>query len=152
MHMIIQLIGAFVAAIVLSIIFEVPKKLIIADGIVSLLGWLCYLLCLSRLGIVFSTFFASLLVALLANFLAKPLHAPTTVIMIPGLLSMVPGTSIYRLVYYLLLGNSDLVRHYLIETLQIAAMIVFAILIVETVFRILANIAFKKLHNSYKRQ
>lgn len=151
MNIFIQVVGAFAAAAALSIIFNIPKKLIFAVGTVSALGWLCYLLCLFRVNIVFATFFASLLVALLANVFAKTLHAPTTVIMIPGLLPMVPGVSIYRVVYYLLHNESEQVRLYLVETLQIVAMIVFAILIIETVFRILANLAFEKLYNSYKR-
>ena len=54
------------------------------------------------------------------------MKAPVTVFLIPGILSMVPGTSIYRVIYYMMHNDTDSTRYYLIETLQIAGMIVFA--------------------------
>ena len=148
-EMIIQVIGAFVAASVLPIIFGIPKRHIIADGIVGALGWLCYLLVSQKMTVVMATLFASMLVALLSNILARVLKAPVTVFLIPGILSMVPGTSIYRVIHYMIQNDSDSTRYYLMETLQIAGMIVFAILIVETVFRVISNIAAVRLKKDY---
>ena len=149
MHLTIQVLGAFAAAIALSIIFEIPRKHIIVDGVVGAAGWLCYLLVAKISTIFFASFFASLLVALSATILAKVLKTPTTVLMIPGLLPMVPGVSICRVVYYILEDEPELVRYYLLEALQIAAMIVFAILIVETVFRAIANASALRLRRQY---
>lgn len=148
-NMIVQVLGAFAAAIALSITFDIPRKHIIVDGIVGAAGWLCFLLVDKIATIFFATFFASLLVALSATLLSKVLKTPTTVLMIPGLLPMVPGVSIYRVVYYILEDEPELVRYYLTEALQIAAMIVFAILIVETVFRAIANVSAIKLRKQY---
>ena len=148
-EMIIQVIGAFVAASVLPIIFGIPKRHIIADGVVGALGWLCYLLVSQKMTIVMATLFASMLVAFLSNILARMLKAPVTVFLIPGILSMVPGTSIYRVIHYMIQNDSDSTRYYLMETLQIAGMIVFAILIVETVFRVISNIAASRLKREY---
>ena len=148
-EIIIQVIGAFVAASVLPIIFGIPKKHIVADGVVGALGWLCYLLVAQKMTIVMATLFASMLVAFLSNVLARIMKAPVTVFLIPGILSMVPGTSIYRVIYYMIHNDSDSTRFYLMETLQIAGMIVFAILIVETVFRAISNIAAARLKRQY---
>lgn len=150
MEMLIQVIGAFIAAAALPIIFNIPKRHIIADAVVGAIGWYCYLLCLKATGIVFATLFASMLVAFLSSVLARIMRAPTTVFLIPGILSMVPGTSIYRVVYYIIHNDQENTRYYLMETLQIAAMIVFAILIVETVFRVISNYAAIKLKRSYQ--
>lgn len=148
-EMIVQVIGAFVAACVLPIIFGIPRKHILADGIVGALGWLCYLLIMQKTTIVMATLFASMIVAFLSNLLARVMKAPVTVFLIPGILSMVPGTSIYRVIYYMIHNDSDSTRYYLMETLQIAGMIVFAILIVETVFRVISNVAAAKLKKEY---
>ncbi|MBQ5800525.1 MAG: threonine/serine exporter family protein [Clostridia bacterium] len=148
-NMTIQVLGAFAAAITLSIMFDIPKKHIIVDGIVGAAGWLCYLLVTKVSTVYFAVFFASLLVALSATVLSKVLRTPTTVLMIPGLLPMVPGVSIYRVVYYTLENEPELIRHYLLEALQIAAMIAFAILIVETVFRAIANASALYLRKQY---
>ena len=149
MSMIIQVIGAFFAAIVLSILFEIPKRHILWDGVAGALGWLAYLLVSKNGSVAIAAFAASMVVSLCSNVLARVQKAPSTAFLIPGMLPLVPGVSIYRGVYYMTISDSAKSSHYLIEALQIAAMLAFGMLIMETVFRYVSSVAAAKIQKAY---
>ncbi len=149
MAMLIQVIGAFFAAIVLSILFEIPKRHILLDGVVGALGWLSYLLVAKIGSVVIAAFAASMVISLCSNVLARAQKAPSTAFLIPGMLPLVPGVSIYRGVYYMITNDSAKSAHYLVEALQIAAMLAFGMLMMETVFRVISNLAAAKMQKAY---
>ena len=149
MAMVIQVIGAFFAAIVLSILFEIPKRHIVWDGVTGALGWLTYLLLAKVGGVVIAVFAASMVISLCSNILARVQKAPSTAFLIPGMLPLVPGVSIYRGVYYMITNDTAKSSHYIIEALQIAAMLAFGMLVMETIFRIISNLAAAKINKAY---
>ena len=152
MSMIIQVIGAFFAAIVLSILFEIPKRHTFWDGVVGALGWLAYLLVAKVGSVVIAAFAASMVISLCSNVLARVQKAPSTAFLIPGMLPLVPGVSIYRGVYYMITNDSAKSSHYIIEALQIAAMLAFGMLMMETVFRVISNLAAKAIQRAYEHK
>jgi uncharacterized membrane protein YjjB (DUF3815 family) len=107
------------------------------SGLVGAVGWLVYLL-LGNLGsnTVVSMFFAALIVALISHSFARILKTPVTVFLISGILPLVPGVGMYRIVYNLITNNNSLAGFYFSETIQIAGMIALAIFIMDTIFRI----------------
>ena len=149
MSMLIQVIGAFFAAIVLSILFEIPKRHIFWDGIVGALGWLAYLLVAKNQSVAIAAFAASMVVSLCSNLLARIQKAPSTAFAIPGMLPLVPGVSIYRGVYYMTISDTAKSSHYIIEALQVAAMLAFGLLLMETVFRFIAGLAVTRFQKAY---
>ncbi len=150
MSIAVQMIGAFIASVTLSILFEIPKQHIFIDGMIGALGWGCYL-GVSRLqNVAVAAFCAAFTVAVLANLMARLRRAPATVFTIPGLLTLVPGASVYRMVYAVTQGNSENTRYYLMETLQISGMIAFAILIAESIFKVVSLISQKHHQKSVK--
>lgn len=152
MSMVIQVAGAFFAAIVLSILFEIPKRHIFWDGIVGALGWLAYLVVAKRSNVVLAAFAASMVISFCSNVLARIQKAPSTAFAIPGMLPLVPGVSIYRGVYYMITNDSAKSSHYLIEALQVAAMLAFGLLLMETVFRFVSGLAVGKMQKAYKAE
>lgn len=135
--MIIQVIGAFVAVIAISIMFGVPRKFLAYSGLVGAVGWLFYLL-IRKMGgtAVMGMFFAALVVAGISHSFARIFKTPVTLFLIAGILPLVPGIGMYRIVYNLLANNSSLASFYFSETIQIAGMIALAIFIMDTIFKI----------------
>jgi uncharacterized membrane protein YjjB (DUF3815 family) len=135
--MIIQVLGAFIAVAMSSVVFRVPRHFILYAGLTGAVGQLIFLMStLFGVGEVISSFLGSMVVALIAHSLARVFKAPVTIFFIPGILPMVPGLGLYRAVYYFIIDSRGLASFYLVQTIQIAGMIALAIFIVDSVFRI----------------
>lgn len=133
--MILQVISAFFGVICMSVVFGVPKKLLPYSGGVGAFGWLIYLLIDKP--ILLQAFFATFIVSLLSHIFARLLKAPGTVFLIPGILPIVPGIGVYRIVYYVIEGQTQLSVFYLSQTIQVAGVIALAIFIMDSIFKII---------------
>lgn len=133
----IQVIGTFAAVMSVAITLGVPKKFLWYAGLVGAVGWLVYLL-LGAAGTstVASMFVAALAVAMISHIFARIKKTPVTLFLIAGILPLVPGVGMYRIVYNLITSNNTLAGYYFSETMQIAGMIALAIFIMDTLFRI----------------
>lgn len=141
MKIIIQSIGAFFAVVGFSSIMEAPKKFRFWSGLAGAVCWFSYLVVLLLSNSkIFAAFLSSLTVALFAHIAARKLKAPMTVFLIPGILPLVPGASIYYSVYYVIQNNSMQYNYYLMETLQIAGAIALAVFLMDSVFRHIKNL------------
>lgn len=136
MAIIIQSVGAFFAVVGFSGILEAPKKFRFWSGTAGAVCWFAYLMVLSYSNSkIFAAFLSSLAVAAFAHIAARKLKAPMTVFLIPGILPLVPGTSIYYSVYNIIQNNSAMYSYYLMETLQIAGAIALAVFLMDSFFR-----------------
>ena len=135
--MIIQILSVFAVVAVFSFLLEVPRHFVPYSALVGAAAWWVYLLITGHGGkSLEAAFLSSLMVALFSHILARIKKAPVTVFLVSGILPAVPGTSIYRCVYYLIQDATDLSILYLIETLQIAGAIAMAIFIMDSFFRL----------------
>lgn len=135
--MIIQILSAFSAVFMFTMILEIPKQYIPYTAASGAIGWWVYLTIQNRENsAMMAAFLSTLVVALLSHILARLKKAPVTVFLVSGTLPAVPGAAIYRSVYYLIHNESQLSTHYLIETLQIAGAIAMAIFIMDSLFRL----------------
>ena len=133
-----QVICAFWGVVALAILFHVPKKYLLFSGLVGAGGWLVYLLVTEGTqNPMVSAFLAAFFVALLSQIFARIFKAPVTVYLVSGILPLVPGVGMYRMVYYMLQGNNAQASYYFSYTLQIAGMIALAIFVVDSFFRVL---------------
>lgn len=135
--MILQIVGAFVAMYWFAVLIETPKKYLPMAGVVASIGWFVYLSC-ENLGAeaVLATFFSALTVTFISHVLARKVKTPVTIFLIAGIIPTVPGATMYRIAYYVILGDNDMSIHYLMEMFKIAGAIAVAIFIVDSVFRI----------------
>lgn len=134
--MLIQVFGAFFAVVTMSVILSVPRRYLMYSGLVGAVGWLVYLLMLKADAVVpMGIFVATLVAALISHSFARLFKAPVTVFLIPAILPTVPGVGMYRIVYYMIIGDREMTGYYFSQTLQIAGMIAIAIFIMDTVFR-----------------
>ena len=66
-------------------------------------------------------------------------RAPVSVFLVPGILPLVPGTSIYNSVYYVIRNSREESMYYLVETLQIAGAIALAVFLMDSVFKLVGK-------------
>lgn len=135
--MIWQVIGAFIAIVGFSLVLEVPKKYIFFSGGIAAIGWLVYLITVEMVDSIYvGNFVAAVMISLGAQILSRILKTPVTMFNIPGIMPLVPGAGMYRIVYYMINGDNKQVSFYLSQTLQIAGLIAIAIFLVDSVFRL----------------
>ena len=98
MVMVIQTMGAFFAVASFTRILELPRRFLMWYGTAGALCWLVYLNVRDGAGSkILAAFAAGLAVAVFSHLAARLLKAPVTVFLIPGILPLVPGASIYNL-------------------------------------------------------
>ena len=135
---IVHAIGSYAAVVALCIIFCVPKRYLHLSGFVGAVGWVIYTyMNVSISNEMFGMFMASIVVSVISHIFARWKKAPVTLFLIPGILPLVPGVGMYRIVYYFMIEKSepDLAGYYFSYTLQMAGMIAIAIFITDTFFK-----------------
>lgn len=138
MVMLVQIAGAFLAVASFSMILELPRRFMAWYGTAGAICWLVYLIARDATDSkILGAFAASLAVAVFGHVLARLLKAPVTVFLIPGILPLVPGASIYNSVYYMIQDNRSQATYYLVETLQFAGAIAMAVFLVDSMFHLL---------------
>lgn len=143
--MIIQIISAFAAVFMFTMLLEVPKQYIPYAAATGAIGWWVYLLVQDKgYSTMAAAFLSTMVVALLSHILARIEKAPVTVFLVSGILPSVPGAAIYRSVYFLIHNFPLPATNYLLETLQIAGAIAMAIFIVDSLFRLFMAYDMKK--------
>lgn len=92
---------AFFSVIGISLYFNVPRNTIISCGVCGAVGWTVYrfvqdILMLGNLGALFG----ALSLGLMAGYFARKHKLPTTNFLLAGIVPLVPGLSVYYMMYY----------------------------------------------------
>lgn len=145
-----QIITAGIMAVGFGLLFGVYGKKLIWIGFGGALTWLVYLgvFFISDENYGIATFAASFFGSYGATQLAQLLKAPKTVFLFPLLVSLVPGSDLYRTMQAVLDGNKERMTTYGMRTLIIAFAIAFGIIVMlvfmQTRMRIKQHLASKK--------
>ena len=116
-EIILKSLGAWVAIWGFSRLLNAPKKLECYTAGVGMIGWAVYLIVeVLNDGILMKNFLAAVAVALVSQAMARHFKAPVILFVIPGILPMVPGAGMYRIVYSIVMGPENMVGTYLLET------------------------------------
>ena len=81
-------------------------------------------------------FVATIMVAVISHVYARTLKAPVTLFLVCGILPLVPGVAMYRLVYYLLISDKVTAGIYAVTTVSVTGAIALAVFFVDTVFKL----------------
>lgn len=140
MYLVFQAIASFIAVATLGMMLCVPRRFLFHSGLTGALGWTVYMALEQYFsGEMLNMFLAAFLVALVSQIFARTCKAPVTIFLITGILPLVPGVGVYRIVYYMILESNRTASYYFVYTLQIAGMIAVAILLVDTIFKIIGG-------------
>lgn len=132
----IQIITAAIGTLGFSIYFRVSEKNVFSSMLGGTLGWAVYLLVFHFTEHMFAAnFAATLIVYLYSEISARVLKAPANVFLIPGIIPLLPGNSLYYTMRGLVDGDAELFaesgKSTLIITFGIAAGIVVGAIIVS---------------------
>ena len=136
LNTITQLLAAFVGAMGFALIFGMRRRYLFAASLGALLGWGVYLLTERFLS---NSFLPPLLAAAFAltysEMMAKALKTPATLFVIPAIIPLVPGGSLYYTMSYAVHRDIENARLYGVRTaesaLAIAAGISFVLAVRE---------------------
>lgn len=98
---------ALISTIGFCVLFNVPKKSIFYGGLTGAIGWTLYIYIKDiTLSPTFSVFIAATLVGILGEIFARIDKKPVTTFVIPGIVPLVPGYTMYLSMVNLI--NQDL--------------------------------------------
>ena len=132
-----QVLAAFVGTLGFSVLFGVPGREYLRTAVVATVGWMTYLLLVryTVLGIAASTFFATMVVVLLARLFAVWFRMPETVYLITGIFPMIPGGGIFWTTFFLVSNRLPLAMHSGMTALAVTAAIVLGIVLISSLPR-----------------
>ena len=129
-----QALAAFVGTLGFAVLFGVPRRNYAGTAVIATLGWITYLLLESHtvLGVIGSTFIATVVVVILARIFAVWFRTPSTVYLITGVFPMIPGGGIFWTTFFLVSSRFAMAAHSGFSAMGVTAAIVLGIVIVSS--------------------
>ncbi len=124
LQVLLQLAAAFVGTVAFSVLFSVPKEYRSACGVTGGVGWAVYLMInsLNHTPII-GAFAASAVLTIMSRYQAVQFKAPTTIFLLCGIFTLVPGAGIYYTAYYTFMGEEATALSYGMDTIKMAVAI-----------------------------
>ena len=134
--MITQLIMAFLGTVGFALRFHLRKSLILPASIGGFISWGIYLIFYEVFGYGYfvSALIACVCVAFYSEILARKLKAPANLFLIPGVVPLIPGSSLYYAMSYAVTGEMDIAKTYSLKMIEFALGIAIGISLVVAVF------------------
>lgn len=133
-----QFIFAALATFGFTLIFRVPKSDILVCSLIGAFGWLSYQLATGYgFSAVMACFLGACTVALLSDISSKLLKDAATIFIIPGIMCLVPGAGMYRMMLSLIHNNMGGFATECTQTLMSAGAIAVGLLVTGSLLKIL---------------
>jgi len=134
---VIQALGGFCGTVAFAVLFGVQRRYYHIIGLVGMISWTAYILVYRYTGleIAGATLIASSIIAFLSYFLARKLHAASTIFLICGNFPLIPGGGIFWTVYYFVSGQLRTGARAGLLAFEITVAIVLAMIIVSNIFK-----------------
>lgn len=140
MNIAIQLISAFFGSMGFSLCFRLRKKLLIKASLGGMICWAIYLVLEHYTDNIFiSCLAASAFASLYAELLARLLKVPAKLFIIPAVVPLIPGGSLYYTMSNFVAGNREAATSYGNNTLLFAVAIAGGISIVWAYWKMVHN-------------
>ena len=111
--MMIRSLAAGLGTIAFALMFRVRKRHFVDCGVMGTITWFAYMICIRIWNNEAIAVFVSGFAAVLASrVLAVLRRCPATVFLMTSLIPLLPGISLYRTIYYLLMGNAQISMHF----------------------------------------
>lgn len=144
MNAIIQIITAFVGAMGFGALYNIKSKKLYLIGVGGMLSWCVYL------GVyafdqdkILSLFIATIAVVLFSEILARIIKTPVTILMVPMLIPLIPGSDLFYATSNLMLNEMEAFSFYFNLVLKEAGAIAFGILLVTSFVQVFLKIMSK---------
>ncbi|WP_346935829.1 threonine/serine exporter family protein [Clostridium sp.] len=134
MKYLIQIITAYIGSLGFALLFNIKKERILYASIGGIITWCIYLLSFYYCEDIFlSNMIAAILATTYSEVLARLHKAPTTVFLLPSIVPLVPGGSLYYSMSYAVMGNKTNFDIYALSTLKTALGIAVGIIVVSVI-------------------
>ena len=146
----IQIFTGFLGSLGFSILFHIRGKKLLMASLGGLMSWTVFLLLAPLLPSEATRyFFASAAVTIYAEVFARVMKTPTTTFLVPSLIQLIPGGSLYYTMNYALNEQWTAFASKAIYTLELALALALGIIAVTTLNRMVIVIS-KKLRGVEK--
>ncbi|MGW7975276.1 threonine/serine exporter family protein [Staphylococcus xylosus] len=136
-----QFIISFLATMLFSILFNAPRRLLLACGFVGAMGWIIYKLTFDAdLGKVLASFLGSFILALMSHVMSRRYKRPVIIFIVPGIIPLVPGGLAYEATRFLVSNEYTHAVNTFLEVTLISGAIAFGILCAEIIYYIYTRI------------
>lgn len=144
-----QFIYAGLATFGFTIIFRVPKKDILLCSLIGALGWTTYQIAFGYgFTPVMACFLGACTVALLSDICSKLLKDASTIFIIPGIMPLVPGAGMYKMMLELIHNDMSGFATEATQTLMTAGAIAVGLLVMGSLIKIV-RMATKKIKAAF---
>ena len=137
----IQTLMGVVGSIGFAILFGIKGKKLIYIALGSAAGWIIYLLG-KAVGLDFCgcQFLSAIVIAVMAEIMARVLRTPVPVLLVPMLIPEIPGGDLYYTMYYLIESQYNVFGNYSSRVLMEAGAIALGIILVSHTARLIQSI------------
>ncbi|MBW1606138.1 threonine/serine exporter family protein [Lactobacillus sp. Sy-1] len=134
----VEFLFAFLSTWGFGVITNVPKRTLVASGIVGAMAWIAYILATNfGANVIVSNLLPGIVVGLFANVESMIVKTPVNLIFVPAVISLVPGALFYKSMEQITLGLNRLGMQGLLKTLLIAISLGIGFIIGEVIFKLL---------------
>jgi len=136
-QMFIHSVGAFGGTLGYAFLLNAPLSTVMPASLTGLLGYVLYeaLIRFSSCSMIFSYFFATVVITVLCEIEARMMRMPSTIFLLTALVPLVPGYTFYCAMLTLVENNGQAAASYGLEAVQIVAAIAVGAAITSVVFR-----------------
>ncbi len=130
----LQIITGALGTVGFAVLYNIKNKKLIAVAAGGIMSWSVYLLVeyLTE-NEVLGYFTAAVVMSVYSELMARILKTPTTTFIIPTLIPLVPGGSLYKTMSFALSGSASLFRNTGLHTLKLAAALALGIMITSVI-------------------
>ena len=141
LEFLVPCLGAFVAGIGFSFIYNIHGKNIVISSLCGTLAYAVYLVIGMFTPTTFAPYFvAGVFIGLYSEIAAYIFHTPVTVYLMPGIVPLVPGFTIYKTMEACLQGDLTAFGNGVVDTLKIAGAISLGMILASYFFRVVKNL------------
>ena len=134
----IPVVTAFFGTLGFSAYYNVGLRIAAVNAACSMAGYFAYMMLYARSGSIFmSNLLTAVIITVASELLARRFRVPPTMLPVPML---IPGSSLYNMVWSLFVGETRLSLMYGIELVKIIAALNLGIVLVTALIKIWTNI------------
>lgn len=137
-------IAAFIACVGFCLLYNIHGKNIIIASLCGMVAWAVYLIAdIFTDSLCIPFFISGMSIALYSEIAAYICKAPVTVFLIPGIIPLVPGLTIFRTMESCLTGEIQSFILGIINTLKIGGSITIGLIFISSIFRLFRTLKAK---------
>lgn len=134
----IKITAIFAMGSAIGVLYRIPRNLLLYASAAGVAGWIVtYFLIKSGINPIMANFLGSMVVGVVAEFLARILKKPATIFTIPGFIPLVPGREAYTTVRFMVESQFNEGVAMGMLTMLTGGAIAFGIFVSTTLYRLL---------------